>query len=1526
MRNEDKNFFSISTDQERLWSLHYLYSKSAFLNCAMTARLTGKIDIKVLDQCINNIVIRQDVLRSKFLVINDKPCCVLEDFKESYLIFKALDSIGGKEHIDHYVKEEIAKPFSLKEGSLFKVILVECAPSEYILLLVIHHIIADIKTLELFLYELMVNYENAFEKKEQKLTVLPVQYYDFIKKLEQVDEDFLIESREFWLNRLKNISPLTNLSMSARPVRQKEYAAEKYVFKTPVEFTQKILEWCKDNAISPNTLFLTAFQIVIAHISEQYHYLIGVAIDNRIKAVNSELMGYFAIPTLFCANVLPGLSFLETAQQTQQEIQTMLFYREFPLTELTAFLRSRWSKTNLPFLQLMFSYVGQLAVHQSSKHFDVEITNIERAGTDFDLFLTVILDDKNFIVGLQYNSSLFQAEVVEEMAKLFEKVLLKMITEPSLTIEQFSGSLASEKQQTEINSLLPIAASFTVEPLESAMNFWLSKLKLPLKQSILPYSQLLEHLVNPKSLFFCNASKYNVILFRFEDIFRYNNKQNHTTAVNNYLNELIAAIRKAAEYPKKNFLLGICPASTVILSAHKLIAYEEKLINALSDLKNIKIIKMSEWQEHYPLLDIFDNESEKLGHIPYRAEFYTVMATLIARKIHSHYAPVMKVIAIDCDNTLWGGIVGENGIKGISLTAAHLFLQNFLIKQQESGMLLCLCSKNNESDVVEVFANRPDMQLKLSHIAAFRINWDQKSKNLKALASELNIGLDAFIFIDDSITECAEVRLNCPEVLTLQLPNQEKDIPIFLRNMWIFDQCAVTSEDQSRTMLYQQNRLREQHKTHLNDYQSFIESLAIQMQFIPLNPENIARAVQLLQRTNQFNTTTERWALDDINNLCVDGNSKGWLVDVSDRFGHYGLVGFMLTQVENLTLKVLSFLLSCRALNRGIEHKMLAYLGDYAKREKISDLHIFYRDSSRNKPAHIFLEDISLKNKIYNKDSTNYILSAEQAKAIKFDPVNCQNKINDVASVKSSDKNVWHVSSLIYEDIANHLGCSKEIHALIFQSKLSQEKISNDNTSPSTPNEKLLLTIWQEVLAREAIGIHQDFFLLGGNSVQYVQVISKALSLFKVDISFDKFLENSTINSMATLIDECYFSTKNPNKKEDRLDQFKKDIYLYEVENCRATSMSSNIDKPKNILLTGGTGFLGAYLLRDLLLKTDATIYCLVRASNVAQAMARIYDNLVGYGVWQEKFQSRIKPIVGDLAESFFGLSDKTYQDLAQTIEVIFHNGALVNFMYPYEAVKTANVDSAREIIRLASSYILKPIHFISSIGVLDSNEVLDIEHVTENHVLEFPSQLSTGYFQSKWVAEQLMILARRQGIPVSIYRPGNITGDSKTGAGAEDDLIARVIRASFEYGIFPDIEVELVPVDYVSSSIIAIGLNRLFLNQNFHIVNNNRLLVSEYILWAKSKNLKLKLFPLEIWIEKIINFVASNQQHLLYPFLPILQNKSFLNAITHRPIFDASNALNALSGTNISCPILEGSFFETYTQFFMGKKQSVLV
>ena len=289
-----------------------------------------------------------------------------------------------------------------------------------------------------------------------------------------------------------------------------------------------------------------------------------------------------------------------------------------------------------------------------------------------------------------------------------------------------------------------------------------------------------------------------------------------------------------------------------------------------------------------------------------------------------------KCLVLDLDNTLWGGVLGEDGVDGIKLGGdypgkAYSYWQRALLQLERNGVILAVCSKNNEADVLEAWENNPHMVLKREHFSAMRINWQDKASNLRELAGELNIGLDSMVFIDDNPTERELVKQLLPEVVVPDFPEKPYLLMTFFKSLVekYFRIYSVTAEDRAKTEQYRANAQRTAEQARFTDLESYLYSLDLQLDIIPADEHNIPRIAQMTQKTNQFNLTTRRYSESDVRQR-LDSGWHIYCMSVSDRFGDNGITGaIFLNPVDDNTVFIDSMLLSCRILGKGIEEAFI---------------------------------------------------------------------------------------------------------------------------------------------------------------------------------------------------------------------------------------------------------------------------------------------------------------------------------------------------------------------------------------------------------------------------------------------------------------------------------------------------------------------------------------------------------------------------------------------------------------------------
>jgi FkbH-like protein len=684
-----------------------------------------------------------------------------------------------------------------------------------------------------------------------------------------------------------------------------------------------------------------------------------------------------------------------------------------------------------------------------------------------------------------------------------------------------------EKEQT-----IAIAANFTAEPVGESLRYWIEELELPAKVEFAPYNQVLQQLLDPTSLLRSNQRGINVVLLRLEDLNRDIAAKSPLSADPggeidpHNLREVLDTLKSVASGSGMPYLVCICPPSQSA-NAGRASSFEqmEQLVEAeLSQFGHVRVLTVRSFSAIYPIDGCHDARSDELGHIPYTSSYFAALGTMICRHFCSVVSQRHKAIVLDCDNTLWAGVCGEDGPAGVRLEPPYKSLQELMRAQHNAGMLLCVCSKNAEEDVEAVFEHRQDMPLHREHIAAWRVNWERKSANVKSLARELGLGLDSFIFIDDNPMECAEVEAGCPEVLVLQLPENPELIPQFLRHVWAFDQAPSTQEDERRTALYAQNRERAEFRKQFVDLADFIAGLDLKIEIKAMKSDQLPRVAQLTQRTNQFNFTTRRRTEVEMENVCRSDSFGVLTVSVSDRFGDYGLVGVVIHKTNAESLTVETFLLSCRVLGKGVEYRMLACLGQIAQARGLTSVDLLFRSTPKNKPAMNFLLSVRALLQEQSGDQCVFRLPAALAAEVCFDPnALSSGGLAQFVSEPAESGSVAPVRN-VRPSRARQLALqARDAGSILEAMRLKRGWVSTSTRgyqAPETKVQQQLAGIWKRLLRVEEVGIHDDFVELGGDSLSAVLLFAQVQKLTGVNLPMATLFEAPTIEKLAALLEQ----------------------------------------------------------------------------------------------------------------------------------------------------------------------------------------------------------------------------------------------------------------------------------------------------------------------------------------------------------------------------------------------------------------------
>jgi FkbH-like protein len=1177
-RQERRQDGPLSFEQERLWLLDQLEPGNPAYNIPLAVHLRGSLKAALLENGLNEIISRHETLRTIFLSPQGLPVQhVLPALTLKLLLVDLSEWADGDrlQRAQQLAAEEALKPFDLANGPLFRVHLFRLSADDHVLLFVAHHIICDVDSLGILLRELIALYEAQSQRAISSLPELPLQYTDFVAWQRETLHGKAMEADfAYWKAQLDAL----HSSEQERHIGQTRGDAQNFqgghaFFNIPGDLVESLQEMSRRENVTLFMILLAAFDVVLHAHSKQRNLLVGTPFSGRIQPETRNLIGLFAYPLVLRTDLEGDPAFRSLLAHVREIAVGAYTHYALPFAKVVEIARLRKSTVYNPLFQVMFSLVKSPLDAITASGLTLDLVDVEARATDIDLFLTAIRTAQGLRVSLKYNLAYFPADTIDLIMEAYIKILEQCVQQPEVRLSYLCSTLPEGlKSQEEASSelTLTIAATFTAEPVDAFLAFWMRQLSIPATIRHASYSQVFQQLLDASSLLRSNHQGINIVLVRLEDWLvlgdgvQDDGSAHADSELTRNVGDFIEAITAAAGSAVTPYLVCICPSSSAAIAdarrARLLKSQEERIVSALKPSDNIYTITPSELAALYPVSTYEDPYTDRLGHIPFTQHFFAALGTMLARWIFALKKPPYKVIVLDCDQTLWRGVCGEVGARGIEIDAPRKALQEFMVAQQERGMLLCLCSKNNERDIVEVFELHSDMPLRREHIVAWRINWRPKSENIHSLANTLQLGLDSFIFIDDNLLECAEVRTHCPGVLALCLPQDVESIPTFLQHVWIFDHFKTTSEDRQRTAFYQQNAQRESLRREALTFEDFLQGLNLEIYISPLEVQSLNRIAQLMLRTNQFNCSSLRRSESQLRD-CLAHGSEVLAVSVRDRFGDYGVVGAMVCESQTTSLYVDTFLLSCRALGRGVEHQMLARLGSIAMARGLRYIDILYVHTKKNSPARDFLEHTcgASATRLPHQRGYLYRFQAELASTCTYHSAHDSELTGNAAGKPDSDGIEavtqkqglqQRIGATIIEEIATELS---DIDAILqrisAQGESSAERASKANYTqsddasvsyvpPQTATEKRLCAIWQELLNREQIGVHDNFFSVGGHSLLAIQLLSRVRTHFQVELPLKTlFDEDATIARLAQLIELAQIEQADMQEIEQALDE-----------------------------------------------------------------------------------------------------------------------------------------------------------------------------------------------------------------------------------------------------------------------------------------------------------------------------------------------------------------------------------------------------
>ena len=545
---------------------------------------------------------------------------------------------------------------------------------------------------------------------------------------------------------------------------------------------------------------------------------------------------------------------------------------------------------------------------------------------------------------------------------------------------------------------IALLSSFTINGLSEILKVKSIERNISCTVYEAPYNQYSQQILNKKSDLYKFSPNITFLILDtrniFGEIFRFPYSISHlerAKIVENKINEIKNLLDKYIKNSNSKIIVtklnipsfspnGIFESKTEYGFYNMIEDFNKQIIKNYFNSESVFVYDFDKFITKNGEDNVFNYSQFFFGDLKISMNFLPMLGQDLMKYVIGYLGITKKCIVLDLDNTLWGGIVGEDGFNGIKLGPeppgnAFMEFQRVLLSLHQRGIILAINSKNNFEDAIEVIKNHPHMILKEEHFAAMCINWNDKVSNMKEIVKEINIGSDSLVFIDDDPVNREFVKSVFPEILVVNLSDDPSSYVLEIENLIDFSVLKITDEDRNRGKMYlKQKKVIELEKTS-TDLQTFLSQLNLKIIIKDVNEFTLPRVSQLILKTNQFNLTTKRYQEKDIEKMIQDSNFIVTSIQVEDKFGDNGITGvFIIKKESEKEWRIDTFLMSCRIMGRDIEKGIMTYIINKAKENNIEKINADFIPTQKNKPIENFLSDHKFKK---NGQFWTYIVKSE---------------------------------------------------------------------------------------------------------------------------------------------------------------------------------------------------------------------------------------------------------------------------------------------------------------------------------------------------------------------------------------------------------------------------------------------------------------------------------------------------------------------------------------------------------------------
>ncbi len=1442
----------LSFSQQQLWFLDQLVPNHPFYNVPEAFRLTGPLNITALEQSLQAIAQRHEILRTTFSTVDGQPIQTIQAIADMQL--HVIDGSTNPDAIHLLIQQEAQRPFNLAQGSLFRATLFCINPDDHLLLLNLHHIICDEWSLKVLLEELTTLYSTFADHQSESLAEPSLQYADFAIWQRQQLASQLEPQRTYWMQQLSGAPALLQLPTDYPRSPSPSFRGARHFFTFPHSVTEQLKELSQQEGVTLYMTLLAAFQSLLHRYTGQTDICIGSPIANRHRTETESLIGFF-INTLVLRTDLSGSpSFRSLLHRVRAVALEAYAHSELPFDQVVqAVLPNHRDTSYNPLFQVMFNL--QNVPMRNLEMAGVKLTRlpIDNQTAKFDLSLDLTETAEGITGFLEYSTDLFAPDTIARMVSHLQTLVAAIATNPAQKVATLPLLTAEEQHQFQAWNQTQVAY-----PTDCCIH------------------QLFEAQVErtPQAI-----------------ALTFGGKQLSYQALNHRANQLARTLQQLGV--KSEELVGICADRSLDMVVGLLAilkaggAYvpldpkypRDRLAFMLADSQARVLLTQSH------LLDSFPNQQIQTLCLDDAEQFADQSPENLEHEVNSNQLAYVIYTS---------GSTGRP--KGVAIEhrspVALIHWAQSVFSTDELAVVLAATSICFDLSVFELFVT-------LS--SGGRVVLAQSALCLPNLSDANAVTL--INTVPSAIAELLRINGIPDSVRTVNLAGEPLPNPLVQQ-------------------LYQQTNVQKVYNLYGPSEDTTYSTVAL----IPNGSQQIPAIGKPISNTQAYVLDAEKQHVP----VGVPGELY---------LGGAGLAREYLNQPELTAAKFVNVELP--GLSEGGYESAFTTLyktGDLVRYRADGNLEFLGRIDHQVKVRGFRIELGEIETTLRQH------LTVDEAVVIaREDAAGQKQLVAYLVCQQSPTPSISELRRFLHTQLPDYMvpGAFVMLDQLPLNpnGKVDRKALPDPDgdrpdldsafLAPRTDTEAQMVQVWATILKLETVGVCDNFFELGGNSLLAAQMIVHLQERFQIELPVRHLFENPTIEGLARTVAALQqglpvFTNPIDLRAEAMLDA---DIY--------PTGTPVNLEivrNPNHIFLTGATGFLGAFVLFELLQQTEATVHCLVRAASASDGFSRIQRNLERYNLWHPKFTTRLQAIPGDLGQPRLGLTQREFDRLTTAIEVIYHNGAPVNFVKPYSAMKAETVSGTQEILRLACQNRVKPVHFISTVAVFGT-----IGYFTGRKLLDEADALDLGidyvhmgYTRSKWVAEKLMWIAQSRGLPMTILRPGLVLGHSQTGMTKTDDYPSRLIKGCIQMGSFPDLtdqKEELIPIDYASRAIAHLTRQPESIGQVFHLVppqGQNVDLITLFEL-IQDYGYSLKKLPYTEWKDELLKQTRHSQANALYPLLPFIKDKVSQEHLTvmelyqNTPDYDDRNTVRGLADTDIVCPPVTAKLIETCFSYFIA-------